>query len=868
MSDSDLNADIAIKLLRHLEWQAEGFSIIFFFADIGPADEVFSWLNDRLIIGGTQLRKQKIEESFANDPEYFVEDFISQLSAISKNSGGIWYELHGYPGDAQWDKSRRKFLARLNERRFLLEKTLERPLVIVLPADFRADTRGIAPDIWHIRALSEELRAEVSILTDDDSSGLFPEDVPVVLNTPSYVEWQRIRGSASGKEVLLSTLFAAVDELIAAKRALEAEKVAKEGVRIAYSRVHMLPDENPIKTAGTLSGKSDNTKDKNNRKILDNPALNPLQMGNDFFVSLLKLGDAFEALGKIDDASESFLSALVLIRNINSISENNLIRTNLGVLLSKLGDFENRRGKFVEAERYLRESISVLKSLRAKDRKDDIIERSIGAALFDLGTVLRRQGIFLDAVEVYKENVAVRHSLAEASTSPADRRQVAIALANVGRTELARGETSNAEKYLGESLAIFRKLEKDRNASSQSLRDLSISLRTLAQISQVRGDLDQANKRFGEARDISWQLVERDGRDSPALRDLQISTQDLGAIAMNLGDFDQARNLCQKSLEIAKLVGDQAGWTIENLSDATLALKRLADVEKKDGNWAEAKKLLKESIKLGRNCVEQDSDLVSSSRQLASLISDLGEISLRDSEPEDAESLYEEAAEIQRKLLKHQRFPMYLRDYSRCLIELARIASSQGNYIKSEAVSREAVEIRRELLESSSDSPSLLRQLSVSLNFLVNSLIGQERYVEAEKACLEGLSIDRKLVETQGETVRTLKDLRISLETLIIIASHDNEFDRLKKLHVEVLKLGRKLVELQPGLLTPLEELAESLQELADALEIKDGHTDEQVSILEEGIEICKNIKYLSKGKEIKAFDLDSALMKLSKFKK
>jgi len=849
MSDAELNSDdIALKLLRHLEWQDEGFSIVFFFADVGAADKIFSWLNERLIISGTQLQQKKVTDLFAEDPESFVEDFISQLSEISKNAGGLWYELHRYPSDKKWNDARRKFLARLNERRFLLESQLTRPLVVVLPADFRSDTRSIAPDIWHVRALSEELRAEILFSEGEEASDLFAEEEAVVLDTPAYLEWKRIQSNVKEKEISLNIALAAVKELIAAKRGPEAEGVATEAVSIASSRTQGFSQIIHGKQKQRSSEKHNN-KNSGDRKNLNGSLRTALQAGNELFVSLLALGDAFEAQGKVEAAAVKFSEALALIRRLNANSDNNFLRKNLGVFLAKLGDFEMRRGRLAEAEQYLHESLSVLKAINVKDPKDKVNQRAIATSLLDLGNVLRRQGLLGEAIEVFNENAQVRRSLFKDSNSPVDLRQVAIALANVGRTELARGNTSNAEKYLAESLEIFRKLEIDSGATSKSLRDLVICLRTLGQISRSQGDLHRADVRFGEALDISMQLVERDGADSPALRDLLLSTQDVGAIAMRLGDVNRARQLCQKSVEIAKTVGDRNGWINAELSNYAAALTKLADVEKKAKNFDVAEKLLEESIAIGRDLVEKEKDSISLKRQLGNSIMDLAQVILNN-DRERAERLYKEALEIQKSILGRERFPIHLRDCARSLIELASIAENNEDFPAAEHFSREAISIRRELTASSEKSSSSLRDLSVALSHLVYSLLKQKRLDEAEEACLEGLRIDRELVERLGETVSTLRDLKISYRTLAIIAFDKEDFDNVKDFHKEILHLDRKLVELQPEFFQPVDELAESLKEMAILLEETNGSAAEKLAVDEELAEVSAKLKSLKKDKK------------------
>ena len=183
----------AVNLLRHLEWQADGFSLVFVFADVGVSMQLADWLDERLILNGQPLTRAMADDTFVHQPEGAVDDLMARVAELSAQPGAFWFGAQRHPSDEAWNRARRLYLARLNERRFLLERDMHRPLVLVLPANFRPEVRAIAPDIWHVRSLSEELRAPQPTVPAD-----FPVDVPPHLPVapveseaavPAYVEW-------------------------------------------------------------------------------------------------------------------------------------------------------------------------------------------------------------------------------------------------------------------------------------------------------------------------------------------------------------------------------------------------------------------------------------------------------------------------------------------------------------------------------------------------------------------------------------------------------------------------------------------------------------------------------------------------------
>ena len=59
------DADEAQQLLRHLEWQPEGFSLLFVFADALPAQWLADWLNAALRPAGLTLQQPTCAQPLA-----------------------------------------------------------------------------------------------------------------------------------------------------------------------------------------------------------------------------------------------------------------------------------------------------------------------------------------------------------------------------------------------------------------------------------------------------------------------------------------------------------------------------------------------------------------------------------------------------------------------------------------------------------------------------------------------------------------------------------------------------------------------------------------------------------------------------------
>ena len=235
---------VAVNLLRHPEWQYDGFSLVFLFADVGPSLQLADWLDQRLAMQGRPLHRHEAKDSFVRHPEAAVDLLVNRLADLSAQPGGVWFAIQRHPGDVQWNRARTLFLARLNERRFLLERDLKRPLVLVLPAHFRAETRAMAPDIWHKRDLSEELRwlpdtAPTSVqVSREPLATLAVEDGCL----PAFAEWQRMASASAAEQAFLPTAWKASNELLAVGRPGDAEHVARSALSLARRRAQAKAD--------------------------------------------------------------------------------------------------------------------------------------------------------------------------------------------------------------------------------------------------------------------------------------------------------------------------------------------------------------------------------------------------------------------------------------------------------------------------------------------------------------------------------------------------------------------------------------------------------------------------------------------------
>ena len=379
-----------VALLRHLQWQADRFSIAFVFADIGPAETFRRWLDERLQLDRRELRVERTDRAFYAVPADAVERVVDAALSAEPDRGAVWFELHPFPGDALVDDARRRLLARLNERRFVLESGVPVPLVMVLPTSFRTEAARLAPDLWHVRAVSVAL-----ITTEDAPAGLaFGETAVDRTNRAAeptarsgtdaaLADWRRSmdRGTDSGP--YLPTAFNAVSGAIAAGRLDEAEEVAGQAVTVARRRLDR--------------GDPEGTK--------------PMR---DLSASLNLLGDVARARGDLDAAERTFAESLELHRRlVERTGGTPEALRDLSVSLEKIGDAARARGDLNAAERTFAESLELRRRLVERTGGTPETLRDLSVSLNRVGDTARARGDLDAAERAFAESLELARRLVE-----------------------------------------------------------------------------------------------------------------------------------------------------------------------------------------------------------------------------------------------------------------------------------------------------------------------------------------------------------------------------------------------------------------------------------------------------------------------
>jgi len=389
------------KLRPHLEW-AEGFTLaVLFTRHPAPVTKLRKRLREVLSVGTLPLRAYEL-----TDPSQ-VDDLLTTILS-SRPLGGkhppIWldmWEKRGNEGQRQdLNNAVWRLLSRLNERRFLLERDVACPVVLVLSAEFRPDVPSMIPDLWSVRSFTADLPTPAVVT---GARGTEPVAVPPALikSEPAWAEreWQRLWETTRDKKRLAPEAgFAAIDAAL--------KKMDFEAARLLVNQVL-----EAITAREQVSG-----------------VLRQLSIALDF------KGDVEMAFGTPTAARVAYDESLEICRRLIAVTgENPQALRDLSVSLERVGDVDRALNRFEEARTAYAESLEIRRRLLAVTGETPQTLRDLSVSLDNVGDVDRALNRFEEARAVFAESLEIcRRLISAIGETPQALRDLSISLDRIG----------------------------------------------------------------------------------------------------------------------------------------------------------------------------------------------------------------------------------------------------------------------------------------------------------------------------------------------------------------------------------------------------------------------------------------------------
>ncbi|MDH5297814.1 MAG: tetratricopeptide repeat protein, partial [Desulfobulbaceae bacterium] len=362
MNEADYQASLDLtwrKLRPHLEW-TQGFALaVLFSRHSAPIKALRNRLREVLSLNTLPLRRFELK-----GPEQ-AETILHHIFASRPLDGKhppLWLELWRQEGGEEERQAQRRavweVLSRLNERRFLLERDVACPMVLVLPAELRMDVPAMIPDLWSVRAVTADLPTPGAVAVEaetarDVSTSLPPQVIISREPTPAEQEWRRLWAATPVKQRL-------------------APEAAFPAIGAALER-HDFPAARSIALQVM--------------QALDQRGENPT-VSRQRAIALNFLGDVEQALNRFDEARGAYAESLELSRRLRAeTGDTPQALRDLSVSLNKLGDVEKALNRFDEARGAYAESLELFRRLREATGDTPQALRDLSISLERLGDV-------------------------------------------------------------------------------------------------------------------------------------------------------------------------------------------------------------------------------------------------------------------------------------------------------------------------------------------------------------------------------------------------------------------------------------------------------------------------------------------------
>jgi tetratricopeptide (TPR) repeat protein len=319
----------------------------------------------------------------------------------------------------------------------------------------------------------------------------------------------------------------------------------------------------------------------------------------DLALSLRHLGDLQTLRAANPEAEKAYQRAISLQNSLPPDKRDNLA---LACSLYGLGNELENAGQFAEAEKTLREALTLQQRLYTDTTVD--CQGSQGHAKADIARTMQvlawaiRERDLNEAVPLMKSAVAIQRSVWGTEPYP----DYADELNDLGMLLRYQGDYDGSEQLLRESQAMYRRLLGDKHP------EIGMSLHNLALLLELKGDLDGANSTFRQALAMRRELL---GNAHP---DVAQTLSELGRVIDSQGDVRGAIDAERESLDIYRKLfpGDNP--------DVARTMNALGYFLVESGDYPTAETYLQEGLQMRRRLFGNAHPEVASSLQAVAIL--------------------------------------------------------------------------------------------------------------------------------------------------------------------------------------------------------------------------------------------------------
>lgn len=150
------------------------------------------------------------------------------------------------------------------------------------------------------------------------------------------------------------------------------------------------------------------------------------------------------------------------------------------------------------------------------------LDQDLSRSILALGEVRFRLGDTAGAMQAYTDGLGVRQRLYDSQKSAANKFELARTQGNFGDIHLTSGDTAEAEKHFGASLAHMQELVAADKDNALFQRDLGLVWYRLGNLALRQNDAAKAAENFGKSREVREALAAKDEKNERRQMELML----------------------------------------------------------------------------------------------------------------------------------------------------------------------------------------------------------------------------------------------------------------------------------------------------------------------------------------------------------
>ena len=269
----------------------------------------------------------------------------------------------------------------------------------------------------------------------------------------------------------------------------------------------------------------------------------------------------------------------------------------------------------------------------------------------ELGRVALTQGDLVRAKSAFEAQLAWLRTRAEQTPTGDARRDLVVALNNVGDVLTRQGDPNGAYGAYREALGLTLALSREEPAATLPQIDITISNDRIGDLLYAHGMFDRAGPIFQENLDFRRAMLARAPSDRDRKLAVAASLERMGDIRSEEGNQSAARALFQESLDLRAAMAAADTNSAMLQADAARTTNMVGDTYRRENNFREARILYEASLATRRRLAAADVGNAGRSRDVAASLQRIGLLAQQENNPGAARTAWQEARAILQGLM-------------------------------------------------------------------------------------------------------------------------------------------------------------------------------------------------------------------------